>query len=198
MLEKDSYSFIETLGNGLSATVRAARADDGRKIRRAFGKLHPDTVYTRFFGYKTDVSDAELARVTGVDFDRDFVLLVTIGSADQEEAIGGASCFTIDSSAADRRAEIAFTVEEDYQRLGIATLLLRHIVQIAREKKLAALEAEVLARNLPMLAVFAQSGLPMTTERHDEVVHVTLSLRDDAMAVSGHSKALRMIGGIPH
>jgi GNAT superfamily N-acetyltransferase len=184
MLDNESYIFTETLRNGLSVRVRAVHADDGPKIRRAFRKLNPDTVYTRFFGYRTDVSDAELARITGVDFDHDFALLVTIGSGDQEEAIGGASCFTIGSSAAGGQAEIAFTVEEDYQRLGIARLLLRHIVQIAREKNLAALEADVLARNLAMLAVFEHCGLPMAAQRDGEVVHVTLSLRD-VKAASG-------------
>jgi GNAT superfamily N-acetyltransferase len=184
MLDKEGYILTETLSNRLSVRVRAAHADDCLKIRRAFGKLDPDTVYTRFFGYRTDVSDAELARITGADFDHDFALLVTIGSGDQEEAIGGASCFTIGSSAAGHQAEIAFTVEEDYQRLSIAKLLLRHVVQNAREKNLAALEADVLARNLAMLAVFEHSGLPMTTQRDGEVVHVTLSLRD-AKTVSG-------------
>jgi GNAT superfamily N-acetyltransferase len=184
MLDKESYIFTETLRNRLSVGVRAAHADDGPKIRRAFGKLNPDTVYTGFFGYKADVSDAELARITRMDFDHDFALLVTIGSGDQEEAIGGASCFTIGSSAGGGPPEIAFTVEEDYQRLGLARLLLRHIVQIAREKNLAALEADVLVRNLAMPAVFEHSGLPMATQRDGEVVHVTLSLRD-AKTVSG-------------
>ena len=177
MLDKESYAFTETLRNGISVTLRAVRADDGPKVRRAFSKLNLDTIYTRFFGYKKDVSDAELVRVTGVDFDRDFVLLVTIGSGESEEIIGGASCFIITSGSASRRAEIAFIVEEDYQGLGIGSLLLRHIVQIARERNLAALEADVLARNLPMLAVLRHSGLPMATQRTDDVVHVAFFLR---------------------
>jgi hypothetical protein len=64
------YVFSETLRDGTTVTVRAARANDGEKIRCAFRNLERHTVYTRFFGYKSDVSDAELARMTWVDFER--------------------------------------------------------------------------------------------------------------------------------
>jgi hypothetical protein len=37
---------------------RRSGANYGPKIRRAFLNLERDTVYTRFFGYKADVSDA--------------------------------------------------------------------------------------------------------------------------------------------
>jgi hypothetical protein len=63
------YAFAETLRDGTAVTVRAARIDDGPKIRRAFQDLDRDTVYTRFFGYKADVSDADLARITGANFE---------------------------------------------------------------------------------------------------------------------------------
>ena len=99
-------------------TVRAAGANDGPKIRRAFLNLERDTVYTRFFGYKADVSDAELGRITGADFERAVALLVTIGAGEDEVVIGGASYFVSASVAtAGRSAELAFTVEEDFRRV---------------------------------------------------------------------------------
>jgi GNAT superfamily N-acetyltransferase len=176
MLNKESYKFSEVLRNGRMVTLRAARANDGPKIRRAFGNLDPDTIYTRFFGYKSDVSDAELMRITEADFDRNVALVVTIGSGDDEVIIGGASYFTIEADRPVRVAEVAFTVEEDYQGLGIASLLMKHIAHIARQRNLTHLKADVLARNLPMLRVFKDSGLPMTTQREGDLVHVMLSL----------------------
>jgi hypothetical protein len=82
-----SYVFAETLRDGTAVTVRAAGANDGPKIRRAFLNLARDTVYTRFFGYKADVSDAELGRITGADFERAVALLVTIGAGEDEVVI---------------------------------------------------------------------------------------------------------------
>ena len=137
------------------------------------------TVYTRFFGYKADVSDAELGRITGADFERAVALLVTIGAGEDEVVIGGASYFVSGSvAAAGRSAELAFTVEEDFQSRGIGSLLMRHIIAIARVKGLDRLEADVLSRNRPMLNVFRRCGLPMAVRHEGDVIHVILSLRE--------------------
>ena len=125
-MQYPSYVFAETLRDGTVVTVRAAGANDGPRIRRAFLNLERDTVYTRFFGYKAEVSDAELGRITGADFERAVALLVTIGAGEDEVVIGGASYFVSGSvAAAGRSAELAFTVEEDFQSRGIGSLLMR-------------------------------------------------------------------------
>jgi GNAT superfamily N-acetyltransferase len=173
MQDPRSCVFAETLRDGTVVTVRTARADDGPKIRRAFQSLGPDTVYTRFFGYKADVSDADLARITGADFQTTVALLVTIGAGEDEVVIGGASCAV---EATTTSAEVAFLVEDDFQGRGIASLLMRHIIAIARAKGLDALVADVLTRNLPMLKVFRRCGLPMTVRHQEDVIHVILSL----------------------
>ena len=80
--------------------------------------------------------------------------------------------------ASGRTAELGFVVEEDFSGRGIAGRLLRHLTDIARDNGVEAFEADVLADNAPMLAVFHNSGLPMTTARADSVMHVTLRLSD--------------------
>jgi ribosomal protein S18 acetylase RimI-like enzyme len=74
---------------------------------------------------------------------------------------------------------VAFTVEEDYHRQGIARMLLQHLAAIAREKGLSRFLAEVLPENTGMLNVFSRSGLPMQTQHGGDVVHVTMSLREE-------------------
>jgi hypothetical protein len=68
------HAVEETLKNGTAVTIRAARPGDGNRIRQAFSNLEAETIYTCFFGYKTKGTDAELARITGVDFGRDVAL----------------------------------------------------------------------------------------------------------------------------
>ena len=46
-MQYPSYVFAETLRDGTAVTVRAAGANDGPKIRRAFLNLERDTVFTR-------------------------------------------------------------------------------------------------------------------------------------------------------
>jgi RimJ/RimL family protein N-acetyltransferase len=177
MQDPTRYTSQEILRDGTTVTVRAARAGDGPRIDRAFHKLERDTVYTRFFGYKADVSEAELSRITGADFDHAVALLVTVGTGEDEMVIGGASYFVVDNAVPPRSAELAFLIEEDYQGRGLASALLRHMISIACAKGLDQFEADVLARNLSMLRVFRQSGLPMTLKWEGDVVHVVLSIR---------------------
>lgn len=178
-MQYPSHVFAETLRDGTAVTIRTAGADDGPRIRRAFLNLERDTVYTRFFGHKADISDAELGRITATNLAQGATLLVTTGAGEDEVVIAGASYVVSGSpAAAERSAELAFLVEEDFQSRGIGSLLVRHIIAIARANGLDQLEADVLPRNRPMLTVFRRCGLPMEVRHEDDVVHVILSLRD--------------------
>jgi GNAT superfamily N-acetyltransferase len=64
-----------------------------------------------------------------------------------------------------------------HRGLGIASLILKHLVRIAREAGISRFDGEVLAENQPMLAVFRRSELPMQLRRDGSVIHVTLSLQ---------------------
>jgi GNAT superfamily N-acetyltransferase len=75
-------------------------------------------------------------------------------------------------------AEIAFVVEEDYHRLGIAGKLLRHLERIAKACGIRTFVAEVLPHNRGMLGVFERSGWPTAAKNADGTVHVTLALND--------------------
>ena len=177
MSDPKDYVFHHLLKDGTPVTLRTACADDGDRIRWAFRNLEVETIYMRFFLCKTEISDAELKQVTEADFNQHVTLLVTIEQDDQEIIIGGASYIVADINASRRSGEVAFLVEEDYQGRGIASLLMQHLVRIGREVGLTRLEADVLPYNNAMLTVFKQSGLPITTQTQDGVVHVTLSLQ---------------------
>jgi len=56
------------------------------------------------------------------------------------------------------RAELAFTVRDQWQNQGIVTFLLKYLVTIAKSNGIAGFTAEVLPDNLPMLTVFNHSG----------------------------------------
>ena len=71
---------------------------------------------------------------------------------------------------------MAFIVEEDYHGQGMATILLKHLTAIARQKGVSRFTAEVLAQNIAMLKVFRRSGLPIRQENEQDVVHVEMSL----------------------
>jgi GNAT superfamily N-acetyltransferase len=90
----------------------------------------------------------------------------------ERRVIGGGRYVVVQQS----RAEVAFVVLDQYQRQGIAPILLRHRAGIARAAGLLELIAEVLPENIPMLKVFEKSGFRMTVTPEPGVGHVILQL----------------------
>jgi GNAT superfamily N-acetyltransferase len=179
MIDAANYEEIVTLKNGTGVRIRSIRPDDKQRLVTAFKNLDPESIYTRFFHHKKMLSDAELKAATELDFDNAVALVMTIGGEENETIIGGGRYVVIDGAGASRSAEVAFTVEEDFHRQGIARILLQHLASIARKKGLSRFVAEVLPENRGMLTVFSRSGLPMETQHGGDAVHVTLSLMGD-------------------
>jgi RimJ/RimL family protein N-acetyltransferase len=104
--------------------------------------------------------------------------VATVGKGDAEVIIGVGRYVSYGDARPLPSAEVAFTIEEDYQGQGLASRLLRHLAAIGREKGLARFEAEVLAENKAMLTVFERSGLPMKTAFEGGTLHVTMALAE--------------------
>jgi RimJ/RimL family protein N-acetyltransferase len=175
MTDLRNFEELLTLKNGMNVKIRAIRSADNRGLAEAFAKLDPDSIYGRFFQPKASLSANELKAATEVDFEDVVALVVTTESQGREIIIGGGRYMAFDHHGT-RAAEVAFMIEEDYHRLGIAGHLLRRLARVAQARGIRRLEAAVLAHNRAMLAVFERSGLPMSQTLQDGVVSVTLSL----------------------
>ena len=171
-MDPRNYIASEVLKDGTAVTIRAIRREDKGRLLEAFKNLDRESVYRRFFSPKKELSDSELDQLTDVDFNQVVALVVATQGADGEILIGGGRY----AAEGKDRAEIAFVTDSNYRGRGIASLILNHLARIAREAEVQRFDAEVLAENAPMLAVFRRSGLPAELRRDGSTIHVTLSL----------------------
>jgi GNAT superfamily N-acetyltransferase len=176
MIDARNYSAQETLKNGLQVTVRAIRPDDKDALVAAFKELDQRTIYLRFFAPKQEITPRELKEATDIDFVLNVALVTCLQDGEGEKIIGAGRYIVFGDAKPPDRAEVAFTVEEDFHGLGISSMMLRHLARIAKEKGITQFHAEVLQENKGMLVVFNRSGLPMKQEYADGITHVTLSL----------------------
>jgi RimJ/RimL family protein N-acetyltransferase len=132
-------------------------------------------VYRRFFSPKKELSGTELSSLTEVDFKQVVALVITTQMQECQVLIAGGR-YAVVPSARPRVAELAFLTGKDYRGRGIASLLLRHLAEFARNAGLSVFEADVLADNEAMLNVFRRSGLPLTQHREGGVIHLKVSL----------------------
>ena len=176
MIDARNYTASETLRDGTPVTIRAIRREDSNRILTAFNHLDRESVYTRFFTYKKGLTDSELNNLADVNFDHVVALVVTTEKGDIETLIGGGRYCSEASLPNAQSAELAFITANDSRGRGVARLILEHLILIGRCQGVLRFEADVLAQNQAMLAVFRGSGLPMNERREGGIVHVVLSL----------------------
>lgn len=101
------------------------------------------------------------------------VALIALADEDEHEVIIGGGRYVVTDSG---MAEIAFVTIDDYQGLGVGTLLMRHLIILARAAGLEQLVADVLPENTAMRKVFAKFGFQVRRGRDPQVVCLALPL----------------------
>ncbi len=173
------YAVDGILRDGTSVHIRAIRPGDRAELARGFAELSPEAVYFRFFRVKQRLTDQELEAFTELDFTTRGALVATRRIGDAERIIATARYAVTDGSPIPpHRAEVAFTVGDAFQGRGLGTLLLEHLVVIARASGVTEFEADVLGENNRMLRVFAKSGFRVKRSLADGVFHVTFPTRE--------------------
>lgn len=167
-----SFSAIETLRDGRRVQIRALSRGDQAELLAALGRSSAASLYRRFFAAKREFSDQEIEFFLNADFTNHIALVAVLPRNGQDVIVGGGRYIVVRPGS----AELAFMVEDDCQGLGIGSVLMRHLIALARQAGLRELVAEVLPENLPMLKVLERSGLALERKSEDGVLHVRVSL----------------------
>jgi RimJ/RimL family protein N-acetyltransferase len=169
-----SYHVAELLNDGSRVQIRAQRPTDREAVLAAVRRASAKTLYQRFLGVRREFSEEELHFFLEIDQVSHVVLVAETVEDSGTVIVGGGRYVLVEP----RRAEVAFTVIDAYQKRGIGTALMRRLAAIGREAGLTELVAEVLADNTPMMKVFKRSGLAMTTTLDSSVYRVSLRYAD--------------------
>ena len=162
------------LADGSTVQIRPAAAGDFAAVKAMHEAMSPDNAYLRFFSTSRTAAEREARRVTREPGPDHAALLVLYGA----EVVGVASYEVVKSSGG-KTAEVAFAVADTMHHRGIATLLLEHLVSLARARRIESFTAETLSENISMLHVFSDAGLPARSARADGVVTITIPLPAD-------------------
>jgi acyl-CoA synthetase (NDP forming)/GNAT superfamily N-acetyltransferase len=157
------------LADGATAEIRDATPDDTGAVRDMHAAMSPENLYLRFFSMSKNVAEREarrLCRPAGPDH---AALLACLGG----QVVGAASYEPTGTAGV---AEVAFAVADGMHGRGVATLLLEHLVSLARIRHLTAFTASTLAENSAMLRVFADAGLGAARHWADGVVELSIPI----------------------
>ncbi len=161
--------------DGRAVFVRPIRPDDEPQMREMFYKFSEQTKYLRYHAAVKAMPHNKLQVFCTIDYDTEMALVGLHGPAGTEQVVGVGRYMT---DAERQTAEVAFTVQDEWQRQGLGTYFFNRLVQIARARGVHTFYAYVLVENSGMLKIFHRSGLVVETQTEGEVVRVTMKIPD--------------------
>jgi acyl-CoA synthetase (NDP forming)/GNAT superfamily N-acetyltransferase len=165
-------SVYALLTDGSTVEIRAAGPQDAAAVQAMHEAMSPENLYLRFFSFSRNSAAQEAKRICRPADAGHGALL-----AWQDSRLVGVASYEPAGTAGS--AEVAFAVPDDMHGRGAATLLLEHLVSLARRRGLTTFTAATLAENSAMLGVFSAAGLPARRHFDSGVCEWTFPLPGD-------------------
>jgi acetyltransferase len=141
------------LKDGTLFHMRAIRPDDAARERAFVAAMSETSRYYRFMHSLTALSDDMIARFTQLDYDREMAL---IALTPDEAVITGVARYS--PNADGTKVEFAIAIGDHWQGKGLGELLMRSLINCARDAGYAEMEGSVLQANQAMLALASRLG----------------------------------------
>jgi len=158
------------LTDGTTIEVRPAQPGDFDAVREMYIRMSPDNLYLRFFSMGSAAAEREARRICREPAPDHAALLAVL-----DGEVAGCGSYEL-LGASSTSAELAMAVADDMHNRGVGTLLLEHLVSLARGRGVRAFTAQTLSENALMLQVFADSGLRVHRALADGVYDLTFPL----------------------
>jgi len=162
--------------DGLYILFRPIRFTDEREIRRLFYSFSEESRYYRFCGVPETFPHEKIQEYCTIDYDENLTIIAVLNPKRANEKIIGAGRYSLDRSS--NQAELSFEVHEDYRNKGIATHLLRYLIQIGRQRGIKSFIAEVLPDNRAMLRVFHKVVPELRIRMVEDVYQIEFNLEE--------------------
>ena len=167
------YEEMVNLRDDTSVFVRPIRPDDEPMMREMFYDFSEKTKYLRYHAALKSMPHNKMQVFCTIDYTSEMALIAIHGAPGHEQVAGVARYMT---DAERQTAEVAFTVEDHWQRKGLGSYFFNRLVQIGHENGISEFHAYVLVENSGMLKIFHRSGLVVETQTEADVVRVTMKL----------------------
>ena len=154
------------LRNGRHVTLRPVQPGDAVAAHAFIQKLSPRSRLLRFHGAVNLLPGTVLRTMTQVDHLRHVALVAMAHTDDGAPLLVADARFVIEAQDP-AGAEFAVAVADDWQRLGLASALLRRLAAHARRQGVLRLHGSVMASNEPMLALVRQWGAALRSAPGD-------------------------------
>jgi len=158
------------LRDGRVVRLRTIRPSDGTTLREGFARLSRLSRYRRFHGTLNELPSTVVHALTHVDGgDHCAVVAVDASAAGEDRGLGVARFVRVAGQS--ERAEVALTVADDAQGLGLGSRLLRLLACMAQERGVETFVAYVLPDNVQARGLFERAGAERVRGTHAQLTY---------------------------
>lgn len=152
------------LRDGTGIIIRPIRPEDADIEQEFVRGLSEESRYFRFLDMLRELSPQMLKQLTDIDY-RDQMALIAVtehNGKETEIAVGRYVVFPDGENC-----EFAIVVGDDWQRKGVATALMQHLIESARQRGLRKMTGIVLTSNSKMLHFVSRLGFHAEIDPED-------------------------------
>ena len=149
------YTTPWQLSDGTEVLLRAIRPEDEPAEHEMLSTLSQETLRTRFFSTIKDISHEWLILFCNIDYDRHMAIVAEMEEKGKKSMIGVARLIMNQDLTS---GEVAVLVQDRFQGKRLGSKLVEMLIEIARERGLEDVRADVLTENESMLNVFKRLG----------------------------------------
>jgi acetyltransferase len=167
-----------SMRDGTRVMIRPIRPEDEPLLVRFHESLSDHTVYMRYLHViklSQRVAHERLTRMCFIDYDREMALVAEYKDPETGElqviAVG-----RLKKTHGTPDAEFAMLITDEYQDRGLGSELLRRLIEIGRDERVARITADILPDNLPMQRVCENLGFKLSRSVDDPVAKAELVL----------------------
>lgn len=165
LADADCFKKIK-LRDGIHVTFRPLLHSDKKRMLELFSSFSPQTVYFRFMGPMSVMTDQALEHYLDNDFIHAVAIVATIQKAGREHIIAVARYYADEKDRT--QAEFAIVVQDGWQKKGVGTKLMQHLCSVAKGRGVNIFHALVFKENASMLKLAEKLGFPLGTRKFDE------------------------------
>jgi len=153
--------------------LRPIRPEDAAAHQAFFHALSPEDVHFRMFGMMRELTPAQLARFTQIDYSREMAFIATRAAVAGEETLGVARVSVDPDNTV---GEFAIVVRSDLKGQGLGRMLMTCLLDYCRSRRLKVVRGAALADNARMQALARACGFKVATGS-DGTIAMTLALQ---------------------
>ena len=149
------WEMVFTAKNGKRVKFRPEQSGDTEMLWEMFSTLSEKSASNLIPPFTRERVESW---TSNINYDEVLAIVAVVEKKSGQRIIGSASLKFHPQEALKHKAELGITVHDDYQNMGIGTALLKHLIGIARMKKLKKIYLNVSTANDRAINLYKKAG----------------------------------------